>query len=117
MINTNRNMTRENQNEWNKKFKEDSLLKNISIILFKIGLSGLKSFVFALSQVVWVFAGFMIISATIIYLIKSGDIKTLTEIPKGLVILIEFFRNYWGWFFLAIWIYDFIINFNEINKI
>ena len=58
----------------------------------------------------------MIISATFFYLIKSGDIKTMTEIPQGLVYLLKIFRTYWTWFFIGIWVYDFIINFKEINK-
>jgi len=96
--------------------KEDNVTLEIGRILFKVGLSGVKSFVFAISQIVWVFAGVLVISASFYYLIKSSDVKTLTEIPKGLAYLLDIFRNYWLWFFLAIWIYDFIINFGEINK-
>ena len=66
--------------------------------------------------IVWVFTGVALFSAGILYLIKNGDIKTLTELPKGLGYLIDFFKNYWSYCFIAIWIFDFIINFRDINK-
>jgi hypothetical protein len=96
--------------------KEDNVTLEIGRILFKVGLSGLKSFVFALSQVVWMFAGVLLMGASILYLIKSGDVKTMTEIPKGVGILLDIFKNYWNFFFIGIWIFDFIINFRDINK-
>lgn len=100
------------------KSKEDGmkLISEILMILFKLGLSAVKSFVFALSQIVWTFVLLLIIGATLVYLIKSGDIKTMTELPIGLIYLINIFKNYWQWFFIGIWIFDFIINFRDINK-
>jgi len=95
---------------------EDNVSLEIGIVLFKVVLSGIKSFVFALSQVVWLFAGVLLIGASMLYLIKSGDIKIITEIPKGVGILLDIFKSYWNWFFIGIWIFDFIINFKEINK-
>ena len=92
-----------------------SVLEAIKILL-NIALSAVKSFIFALSQIVWVFAGVLIIGAVIVFLIKSGDIKTMTELPKGLGYVIDIFNNYWQWFFGGIWIFDFIINFKDINK-
>lgn len=92
------------------------LYNEIGTTLFKIGLSGIKSFVYALSQIIWIFAGITLFSAGILYLIKSGDIKTMTELPKGLGYIMGIFRNYWSWFFLGIWVYDFIINFRDINN-
>jgi len=89
---------------------------NTGDILIKVVLSAIKSFIFALSQIVWVFAGVLIIGAAIVFLIKSGDIKTMTELPKGLGYVIDIFINYWQWFFGGIWIFDFIINFKDINK-
>jgi hypothetical protein len=101
--------------------KKDNLIDGSPIleimhILFKVGLSGIKSFVYALSQIIWIFAGITLFGAGLLYLIKSGDIKTLTELPKGLGIIMEVFKNNWVWFFLGIWTFDFIINFREINK-
>ena len=100
----------------NKNKLNESTTLEIGRILFKIGLSGIKSFIFALSQIIWVFTGIALFSAGILYLIKNGDIKTLTELPKGLGYIIDIFRNYWNYFFLGIWLFDFIINYRDINK-
>lgn len=96
--------------------KNKSITGELMITFFKIGLSGLKSFVYALSQIVWVFTGVFLLSAGFIYLIKSGDIKTITEVPKELINLINIFKNYWHCLFLAIWSYELIINFKELEN-
>ena len=51
---------------------KDSLTLEIGRIFFKIGLSGVKSFVFALSQIVWMFAGVLLMGASLLYLIKNA---------------------------------------------
>ena len=95
---------------------KDSVTLEIGKILFKVLLSAVKSFVYAISQVVWVFVGVMLFGAALLYLIKNGDVVTLTELPKGLGYLLDIFRSYWNLFFIGIWVFDFIINFRDINK-
>lgn len=99
-----------------KKINDAFPFSDLGSIFFKIGLSGIKSFLFALSQIVWMFTGILMFGAVILYLIKSGDIKTMTEIPVGLGYLLDIFKNYWNYFFIGIWVFDFIINYRDINQ-
>jgi hypothetical protein len=91
--------------------KSKILKKIVSIVL-----SLVKSFVSSLSQIIWIFAGMIIISAGFYYLIKNESLKAFSEIPIGLTYLMDFFRSYWFWLFLAIWIFYFILDFKELNN-
>ena len=94
------------------KSKFDIHIKTICNIILSI----IKSFVSAFSQIVWVFAGMMIISAGFYYLIKNESLKAFSGIPSGFAYLMDFFRSNWIWLFLAIWIFYFILDFKEVNK-
>jgi hypothetical protein len=78
-------------------------------MFFKIGLTGIKSFVYALSQTVWLFLGIFILNG----LMDRLD-RPITDIV-GLWTLIDLFSQYWGYFFLSIWALDFYLNFKEVS--
>lgn len=98
------------------KIKQQKQIKEIIRILILIFISTLRSIVFALSQVVWIFAGIFILIGSLFWSYQQGLMKIPVTDIKGLWLLIDLFKQYWGLFFIIIWVWDSWINFKEIDK-
>ena len=96
--------------------KKQNPITEITQVIGLILISALRSFVFALSQVVWLFAGIFILIGAFLYLNQQGLMTTPVKDIKGLWLLIDLFKQFWGLFFTIIWVWDSWINFKEVSK-
>jgi hypothetical protein len=90
--------------------KQKSNLTLMGELIFKVGLSAVKSLMFAISQVVWLFAGIFLMMGLLLYF------KVDTSNLKPFLTIINLFKDIWFIFFIVCWIFDFIINYKEISK-
>lgn len=89
--------------------------KNWSKNLFYIGLSGIKSFFFAITQVAWGISGIFIMGAILRYYQEKYEIGFDVYISTNFAKLTLFVTEHIMLFFFIFWIYSFISNYRSIK--
>jgi len=93
----------------------DNFTEIVHLIFLIVG-SLIKSFVYTLSQIVWLFAGIFILIGSFFWLNQQGLMTTQVQDIKGLWKLIDLFRNYWGLLFGIVWIWEAKVSVKEMDN-